>query len=560
MASPERERSVKQMIGRVADTITGWGEQGGYFATDEERETFHAELKAILVNQYASFNSPVWFNVGFEETPQCSACFILSIDDSMESILDWIRREGIIFRGGSGSGLNLSRLRSSKEQLSKGGYASGPVSFMRGADASAGTIKSGGKTRRAAKMVVLDVDHPDIDEFIWCKAREERKARVLEQAGYDMSLDSADWASIQYQNANNSVRVTDAFMEAVTEGKEWALTARTDGTVVETVEARKLLRDMAAAAWECADPGVQYDTTINAWHTSPNTGRINASNPCSEYMHIDDSACNLASLNLMKFRREDGELDVEMFEHAVDVVFLAQEIVVGYSSYPTPEIGRNAKRFRQLGLGYANLGALLMARGLPYDSDEGRAYAAAITALMTGPGVPQVSRGRPADGRARRLPGEPRADGRRDREAPRRGREHPARRLGAGRPARRRPPGMGRGARDRRGARLPERAGDRARPDRDDQLHDGLRHDRRRAGLLARQVEEARRRRRDHDRQQDRADGARRARLRARARSRRSSRSSTSAAASSARRTSRPSTTPCSTARSASARSTTWGT
>ena len=384
MASPERERSVKQMIGRVADTITGWGKQGRYFASDEEAETFHAELEAILVNQYASFNSPVWFNVGFEETPQCSACFILSIDDSMESILDWIRREGIIFRGGSGSGLNLSRLRSSKEQLSKGGYASGPVSFMRGADASAGTIKSGGKTRRAAKMVVLDVDHPDVDEFIWCKAREERKARVLEQAGYDMSLDSADWASIQYQNANNSVRVTDTFMEAVTEGKEWALTARTDGTVVETVEARKLLRDMAAAAWECADPGVQYDTTINQWHTSPNTGRINASNPCSEYMHIDDSACNLASLNLMKFRREDGEFDVEMFEHAVDVVFLAQEIVVGYSSYPTPEIGRNAKKFRQLGLGYANLGALLMARGLPYDSDEGRAYAAAITALMTG--------------------------------------------------------------------------------------------------------------------------------------------------------------------------------
>src|SRR5512132_405814 len=384
MASPERERSVKQMIGRVVDTIGGWGREGGYFATDEEADTFEAELKAILVNQYASFNSPVWFNVGFEATPQCSACFILSIDDSMESILDWIRREGIIFRGGSGSGVNLSRLRSSKEQLSKGGYASGPVSFMRGADASAGTIKSGGKTRRAAKMVVLDIDHPDVDEFIWCKAREERKARVLEQAGYDMSLDSPDWASIQYQNANNSVRVTDAFMEAVAEGKEWALTARTDGTVVETVEARKLMKDIAAAAWECADPGVQYDTTINAWHTSPNTGRINASNPCSEYMHIDDSACNLASLNLMKFRREDGEFDVEMFEHAVDVTFLAQEILVGYSSYPTPEIGRNAKRFRQLGLGYANLGALLMARGLPYDSDEGRAYSAAITALMTG--------------------------------------------------------------------------------------------------------------------------------------------------------------------------------
>jgi ribonucleoside-diphosphate reductase alpha chain len=386
MASPERERSVKQMIGRVVDTIGGWGRAGGYFASDEEADTFEAELKAILVNQYASFNSPVWFNVGFEAQPQCSACFILSIDDSMESILDWIRREGIIFRGGSGSGLNLSRLRSSKEQLSKGGYASGPVSFMRGADASAGTIKSGGKTRRAAKMVVLDVDHPDVEEFIWCKAKEERKARVLEQAGYDMSLNSPDWASIQYQNANNSVRVTDQFMEAVIEGKEWNLTARIDGSVIETTEARDLLRQIAEAAWECADPGVQYDTTINSWHTLPNTGRINASNPCSEYMSIDDSACNLASLNLMKFRREDGEFDVEAFEHAVDVVFLAQEIAVGYSSYPTPEISRNAKAFRQLGLGYANLGALLMARGLPYDSDHGRAYAAAITALMTGRG------------------------------------------------------------------------------------------------------------------------------------------------------------------------------
>jgi ribonucleoside-diphosphate reductase alpha chain len=384
MGSPERETSVKQMIGRVVVTIGGWGRAGGYFASDEEADTFEAELEAILVNQYASFNSPVWFNVGFEEKPQCSACFILSIDDSMESILDWIRREGIIFRGGSGSGVNLSRLRSSKEQLSKGGYASGPVSFMRGADASAGTIKSGGKTRRAAKMVVLDVDHPDVEEFIWCKAHEEEKARVLEQAGYDMSLDSPDWASIQYQNANNSVRVTDAFMEAATAGGEWNLTARTDGSVVETVDARALLRQIAEAAWKCADPGVQYDTTINAWHTSPNSGRINASNPCSEYMHLDNSACNLASLNLMKFRGEDGELDLDAFQNAVDVVFLAQEIVVGYSSYPTPEIDANAKAYRELGLGYANLGALLMARGLPYDSDEGRAYAAAITALMTG--------------------------------------------------------------------------------------------------------------------------------------------------------------------------------
>ncbi len=384
MTSPERETSVKQMIGRVVGTIGAWGRDGGYFATEDEAQTFEDELKAILVNQLAAFNSPVWFNVGFEEKPQCSACFILSIEDSMDSILDWIRREGIIFRGGSGSGVNLSRLRSSKEQLSKGGYASGPVSFMRGADASAGTIKSGGKTRRAAKMVVLDVDHPDILEFVWCKAHEEEKARVLEAAGYDMSLDSADWASIQYQNANNSVRVSDAFMEAVQNDSDWNLTARSDGTVVDTIKARKLMHDIAEAAWRCADPGVQYDTTINSWHTLPNSGRINASNPCSEYMSIDDSACNLASLNLMKFRRDDGELDVEAFQHACDVVFLAQEIAVGNSSYPTPEIERNAKAYRQLGLGYANLGALLMARGLAYDSDEGRAYAAAITALMTG--------------------------------------------------------------------------------------------------------------------------------------------------------------------------------
>jgi ribonucleoside-diphosphate reductase alpha chain len=384
MSSPERESSVKHMIGRIVGTVGTWGRDGGYFASEDEAATFEAELKAILVNQLAAFNSPVWFNVGFEEKPQCSACFILSIEDNMDSILDWIRREGVIFRGGSGSGINLSKLRSSKEQLSKGGYASGPVSFMRGADASAGTIKSGGKTRRAAKMVVLDIDHPDITEFIWCKAHEEEKARVLEAAGYDMSLDSPDWSSIQYQNANNSVRVSDAFMEAVEADTDWNLTARSDGTVVETIKARKLLHDLSEAAWRCADPGVQYDTTINSWHTLPNTGRINASNPCSEYMSIDDSACNLASLNLMKFRREDGELDVEAFEHACDVIFLAQEIMVGNSSYPTPEIEKNAKAYRQLGLGYANLGALLMARGLAYDSDEGRAYAAAITALMTG--------------------------------------------------------------------------------------------------------------------------------------------------------------------------------
>ena len=385
MSSPERETSVKQMIGRVVDTIGGWGREGGYFADEAEAETFEAELKAILVNQYAAFNSPVWFNVGFEEKPQCSACFILSIEDSMESILDWIRREGIIFRGGSGSGLNLSRLRSSKEQLSKGGYASGPVSFMRGADASAGTIKSGGKTRRAAKMVVLDVDHPDIQHFIWCKAREEDKAAALRDAGFDMSIDGEGFLSIQYQNANNSVRVSDKFMRAVEADGEWRLVARSTGEPVgDPLDARSLMNEIAEAAWRCADPGVQYDTTINQWHTCPNSGRINASNPCSEYMHVDDSACNLASLNLMKFRRADGTFDTEQFVHAVDIVLLAQEIVVGPSSYPTEEIGKNARAFRQLGLGYANLGAYLMANAMPYDSDAGRATAAAITALMTG--------------------------------------------------------------------------------------------------------------------------------------------------------------------------------
>ena len=384
LGSPERESSVKQMIGRVAGTISDWGRELGYFAGEEEADAFEMELTAILLNQKAAFNSPVWFNVGFEEHPQCSACFILSVEDTMESILDWNTKEGMIFRGGSGSGINLSNIRGSVEHLSKGGLASGPVSFMRGADAWAGTIKSGGKTRRAAKMVVLDVDHPDIEDFIWCKAKEEEKAGALRDAGFDMSIDGEGFNSIQYQNANNSVRVTDEFMEAVEAGEDWHLTARTDGSSVKTVDARKLMNQIADAAWRCADPGVQYDTTINRWHTSPESGRINASNPCSEYMHVDNSACNLASINLMKFRREDGSFDVADFEHTVDIVFLAQEIVVGPSSYPTEEIGENARRFRQLGLGYANLGALLMSDGLPYDSTEGRNVAAAITALMTG--------------------------------------------------------------------------------------------------------------------------------------------------------------------------------
>jgi ribonucleoside-diphosphate reductase alpha chain len=390
--SPVRERSVKQMIGRVAGTIADWGRARGYFASPEDGDAFEAELTYLLLHQMAAFNSPVWFNVGFEESPQCSACFILSVEDDMDSILTWNTREGKIFRGGSGSGINLSKIRGSMEPLSKGGTASGPVSFMRGADAWAGTIKSGGKTRRAAKMVVLDVDHPDIRDFIWCKAREEDKAEALARAGFDMTIDGDGFTSIQYQNANNSVRLTDEFMRAVERDEEWDLIGRVDGKVTETVQARELMREIAEAAWRCADPGVQFDTTINEWHTSPNSGRINASNPCSEYMHVDDSACNLSSLNLMKFRREDGSFDVTTFEHAVDVMLLAQEIVVAPSSYPTEEIGVNARAFRQLGLGYANLGAFLMANGMPYDSDAGRGTAAAITALMTGRAYHQSAR------------------------------------------------------------------------------------------------------------------------------------------------------------------------
>ena len=383
--SRERERSVKQMIGRVSGTIADWGRTRGYFATAEDGDAFEAELTHILLHQKAAFNSPVWFNVGFEEKPQCSACFILSVEDTMESILGWNTKEGTIFRGGSGSGINLSNIRGSMETLSKGGTASGPVSFMRGADSWAGTIKSGGKTRRAAKMVVLDVDHPDIVEFIECKAKEEDKAAALRDAGFDMSIDGDGFNSIQYQNANNSVRVTDEFMQAVEDDAEWNTIARATGEPIgEPMPARELMMKIARAAWRCADPGVQYDTTINQWHTSPNSGRINASNPCSEYMHVDDSACNLASINLMKFRRPDGTLDVEDFEHTTDVLLLAQEIIVSPSSYPTEDIGENARAFRQLGLGYTNLGAYLMANGVAYDSDPGRGTAAAITALMTG--------------------------------------------------------------------------------------------------------------------------------------------------------------------------------
>jgi ribonucleoside-diphosphate reductase alpha chain len=385
LGTPEREWSLKQVADRVADTLTEWGIKDGYFVDGEEAHVFNHELKHLIIHQKAAFNSPVWFNIGVKGVPQQgSACFILAVEDTMDSILNWYVEEGIIFKGGSGAGVNLSRIRSSQELLKGGGTASGPVSFMRGADASAGTIKSGGKTRRAAKMVMLDADHPDVEDFIWCKAIEERKARVLRDAGFDMDLDGADSHSTQYQNANNSVRVTDEFMEAVIDGRDWDLVARTDGSVVRTVPARDLFRQIAHSAWECADPGLQYDSTINRWHTAPVTGRINGSNPCSEYMHLDNSACNLASMNLLTFLDRNDEFDVDGFKAAVSVVFTGMEIIVGNADYPTEKIGETTRAFRQLGIGYANLGALLMAEGLPYDSDAGRAWAAAITALLTG--------------------------------------------------------------------------------------------------------------------------------------------------------------------------------
>ena len=381
-----RERSLRQLVDRVADTITRQGVAEGYFRNPAEAEDFREELKYVLATQRAAFNSPVWFNIGApQRAQQASACFILGIEDDMRSILNWYLEEGMIFKGGSGSGINLSKLRSSQEKLSgSNGTASGPLSFMRGADSSAGAIKSGGKTRRAAKMVILDVDHPDVEEFIWCKAIEERKARALETAGFDMTLDGKDSFSVQYQNANNSVRVTDDFMQAVLNDQDWQLKAVLTGKSLKTLKARQLFRQVAEAAWECADPGLQFDSTINRWHTTPNAGRISASNPCSEYMHLDNSACNLASINLLKYLRDDNTFDIAAFKHTVELIFTAQEILVGYSEYPTEKITKTARAYRELGLGYANLGALLMAQGLPYDSEEGRAQAAAITALMTG--------------------------------------------------------------------------------------------------------------------------------------------------------------------------------
>ncbi len=382
----ERESSLRHLIDRVVDTVTRQGIQEGYFESGTEAEDFREELKYVLATQRAAFNSPVWFNIGASSrSQQASACFILGIEDTMPAILQWYVDEGMIFKGGSGSGINISPIRSSVEALGKSaGTASGPLSFMRGADASAGAIKSGGKTRRAAKMVILNSDHPDVEEFIWSKAIEERKARDLQALGWDMSLNGKDSFSVQYQNANISVRVTDDFMQAVQNDDDWKLRAVTSGKPVKTLKARELFRQFSEAAWECADPGMQFDTTINKWHTTPNAGRINGSNPCSEYMHLDNSACNLASLNLLKYLREDNTFDIKAFIHTVELIFTAQEILVGYSEYPTVNIGKTAKAYRELGIGYANLGALLMALGLPYDSDEGRAIAAAITALMTG--------------------------------------------------------------------------------------------------------------------------------------------------------------------------------
>ncbi|GAA4956716.1 vitamin B12-dependent ribonucleotide reductase [Streptomonospora halophila] len=384
LGTPEREWSLKQLVDRVAGTYTETGRAAGYFASDEDAEIFDHELKHALVNQYFSFNSPVWFNVGTASKQQVSACFILSVDDTMESILDWYKEEGIIFKGGSGAGVNLSRIRSSQELLTSGGTASGPVSFMRGADASAGTIKSGGATRRAAKMVVLDVDHPDIEEFVETKAREEHKIRALRDAGFDVDLGGADMFSVQYQNANNSVRISDSFMRAVESGSDFGLTSRTTGEVLATVDAKRLFASMAKAAWECADPGLQYDDTINDWHTAPESGRITASNPCSEYVHLDNSSCNLASINLLKFLDEDDSFDIAPFVKLTELVITAMDISITFADFPTEKIGETTRAFRQLGIGYANLGALLMATGHAYDSDGGRAVAGAITSLMTG--------------------------------------------------------------------------------------------------------------------------------------------------------------------------------
>ena len=492
--------------GRACTTRSG--QEHGYFATDADAEIFEHELTWMLLHQVFSFNSPVWFNVGTSSPQQVSACFILAVDDTMDSILNWYREEGLIFKGGSGAGLNLSRIRSSKELLSSGGTASGPVSFMRGADASAGTIKSGGATRRAAKMVVLDIDHPDIEEFVETKAREEDKIRVLRDAGFDMDLGGADITSVQYQNANNSVRVTDEFMRAVEEGAEFGLRARMTGEVIETVDAKKLFRKVAKAAWECADPGIQYDDTINDWHTNPESGRINASNPCSEYMHLDNSSCNLASLNLMKFLGDDGRFDAAQFQKAVELIITAMDISICFADFPTEPIGETTRAYRQLGIGYANLGALLMATGHAYDSEGGRALAAAITSLMTGTAYRRSAELAgvvgPYDGYARNASAHQRVM-RKHAAANDDVRTFPA----SSARSTSSPPtawqecleiGAHNGWRNAQASVLA--------PDRHHRPDDGLRHHRHRAGPGAGQVQEAGRRRLDADRQPDGAAGA----------------------------------------------------
>ena len=500
----------------------------------------------------------MWFNIGVKGVPQqASACFILAVDDTMDGILNWYREEGVIFKGGSGSGINLSNIRSSYELLNGGGTASGPVSFMRGADASAGTIKSGGKTRRAAKMVILNVDHPDIEEFVWCKAKEERKARVLRDAGFDMDLDGADSFSVQYQNANNSVRVTDEFMQAVLDDADWDLHAVTDGSVVRTCAPATCGARSATAAWECADPGLQFDTTINKWHTAHATGRINGSNPCSEYMHLDNSACNLASINLLQYLDEDGNFDVEAYMHTVEVIFTAQEILVGRADYPTEKIAETSRQFRQLGIGYANLGALLMALGLPYDSAEGRAWAAALTSLMTGhayaTSARTASRMGPFAGFAeneRHMLNVLRMH--RDASYQIDGADAvPAEVIAAGQQA------WEVGGARRRGVRRAQQPGIGAGPDRHDRADDGLRHHRHRARPRPGQVQEAGRWRQHADRQPDDPAGACASSATRRSRSTRSSPTSTARRPSSARRTWPPSTCRCSPARWATTRSTT---
>ena len=513
--TPEREGSVRQLISRVVNTIVGWGEKGGYFAGAPARDAFRDELTHLLVEQKMAFNSPVWFNVGVQPKPQCSACFINSVQDDMESIMNLAKTEGMLFKWGSGTGTNFSSLRGSRETLSGGGIASGPVSFMKGFDAFAGVIKSGGKTRRAAKMVILNVDHPDIVEFVDSKTKEERKARVLIEQGYDPSIDGEAYSSIFFQNANHS-RARHRRIHAGRRGRSRLVDPqRQRRQARREIRARELLHRMAESAWQCGDPGMQYDTTVNRWHTCKATARINASNPCSEYMFLDDTACNLASLNLMKFLNSNGSFDVEAFRHAVDITITAQEILVDNASYPTPRIAENSHDFRPLGLGYANLGALLMSMALPYDSDGGRDMAGAVTALMCGEAYAQSARIAERLGPFAGYARQSRAHARRHSHAPRFAAAH-QRGKRAAFAARRRAKLLGHGLALGEKVRLPQFAGHRARAHRHDRLHDGLRHHGHRAGPGAGEIQETRRWRRDQDRQQHRPGGAHEARLLAR--------------------------------------------